>query len=163
MSFQSYLHVYAQSDQSSRIPDDATIVNRLLRDFPSTRAIYLFGSAVSRATTELTLQANAQHPEIGDLDIAIDRGTAIDGVARFETQLQLSVEWDIDVDLIDFASASTRGTLRHQILQHGRRLYAANPAVQDGYEVALISEHIDFMERRSAMDVEIFKRGRVYG
>jgi uncharacterized protein len=132
------------------LPGYDEIVRRLSQLLPTLRAAYLFGSA-----------ADSRAELINDLDIAVHLLGALTSKARWDIQQTLSVEWNIDVDLIDFANAS--GTLRQQVLTHGIRLYAADVAWQDGYEAALINEHLDFLDRRLEQDRYIVARGRVYG
>jgi predicted nucleotidyltransferase len=143
-------HTDLSANASTQIPSVDELLRRLLQSFPAALAIYLFGSAQDRDTTA-----------VHDLDIAVHLGVAMNAQRRWDVQQALSIEWNIDVDLIDFVTAS--GTLKQQILQRGKRLYAIDAAWQDAYEAALINEHLDFLDRRRQQDRDIIARGRVYG
>jgi uncharacterized protein len=116
---------------------------------PTLNAAYLFGSA-----------AGGQMQPHSDIDVAVDIGQTITPLARWQAAQALSVAMDRDVDLVDFRVASD--VLRHQILTHGQRIFAKNPAAQSSYEAAVLSIYMDFIMQRAPLMADIAKRGAVY-
>jgi uncharacterized protein len=67
---------------------------------------------------------------------------------------------DCPVDLLDFRAAST--VMQHQILSHGQRLWAVEPAA-GLFECFVMSEKMALDTARAGLLADIAERGSIYG
>jgi uncharacterized protein len=129
--------------------DLAPALEILRREMPELAAIYLFGSVASGAdTTE------------SDVDLAIYAEQQLDGSRVLELQEALAKALSREVDLVDLARAST--ILQMQVVGEGRLLHAADPNAAAHFELRVMREYQELKARRSEIEADIVRRGRVY-
>ena len=122
----------------------------ILERLPDVRAIYLFGSF-----------GTDYERKDSDIDIAVLARKPFDAMTRWNVGQDIAVAVNQDVDLIDFLSIVT--DFQYEIIMSGRRIYCKDEFDVDLYENFIMSEHIQFMERRQSIVDDIVKRGRVRG
>jgi len=137
-----------QTDWHTVLAPEGAVVSALRAAFPGTMAIYAFGSRISGGAT----------PD-SDLDLAILVPGYAPPLALWDTASQLADLVGCEVDLLDFRAAST--VMQHQILTHGRRLWA-EPLAAGLYECFVVSEKFKLDERRAPLLADIAREGRVY-
>jgi predicted nucleotidyltransferase len=115
----------------------SNIINVCKQYIPDIKLLYLFGSHASN-------QANTH----SDIDLAVLLPTKISTVSRWELQQKLSLEFNVDVDLIDLLSAST--VMQNQIVNSGVCLYDASNH-KGAFEVQVMSMYQHLNEERSSV------------
>lgn len=125
------------------------IISTIHTAFPSTLAIYLFGS-----------RANDTANSDSDLDLAILVAGYAEPLQLWNVSNDLAEIAGCDVDLLDMRAAST--VMQYQILQMGRRLWA-NGLEADLFECFVLNEKLHFDQSRAGLLADIQKRGTVYG
>jgi uncharacterized protein len=137
----------ALSTQTSA--QNTEIIQVLKAAFPNLLAIYVFGSRIQG-----TAQADS------DLDLAVLIPGYASPLVLWELANQLANIADCPVDLLDFRAAST--VMQHQILSHGQRLWALEPAA-GVFECFVMSEKVALDEARAGLLTDIAERGSIYG
>jgi uncharacterized protein len=141
--------IKAQStDWHAVLAPEGVVVGQLRSSFPGTLAVYAFGSRINGGATADS-----------DLDLAILVPGYADPLKLWDTSSQLANLLGCEVDLLDFRAAST--VMQHQILTHGRRLWA-EPLAAGLYECFVVSEKFKLDERRAPLLADIAREGRVY-
>jgi len=131
-------------------PAEAAIIAAVRAAVPTARALWLFGS---RATGHARAES--------DLDLAVLLPGRADPVTLWLAAQDVAIALKLDVDLIDLIAANT--VLQHQIITHGRRLFADHPGEADAYELFILSEKLDLDRMRAPLVAEILREGRVFG
>lgn len=125
------------------------IVAMIRVEFPSTLAIYAFGSRIDGT-------ANVD----SDLDLAVLVAGYADPIKLWDLSGQLADIVACPVDLLDLRAAST--VMQYQILQTGRRLWGQEPQV-GLFECFVLSEKTALDSARAPLLNDIQTRGSVYG
>ena len=115
--------------------DDEKIITNLKSYLPQVKLIYLFGS-----------YANGTQTKQSDLDIAVLLDAKLDNVTRWNIAQSLASAWNIDVDLIDLANAST--VLCQQVVTQGRLIWGSVDE-DDLFAVKTISMYQHLQEERA--------------
>jgi len=125
------------------------IISTIRTAFPSTLAIYLFGS-----------RANGTANSESDLDLAILVAGYAEPLQLWNVSNDLAEIAGCDVDLLDMRAAST--VMQYQILQTGRRLWA-NGLEADLFDCFVLNEKLYFDQARAGLLADIEKRGTIHG
>jgi uncharacterized protein len=130
------------------------IVKTVLRFYPETEAVYLFGSHVT----------GNQGPE-SDVDAAL---LFPPSVAKIRTNLSMSecsrTLEDIlnkSVDLINLREVNM--VFQHEIIQKGRIIYKRGDYAVDEYEMLVMSLYQKLNDERADILQDIFRTGRIVG
>lgn len=115
----------------------AHLINVCKQYIPDIKLLYLFGSHACNQ-----VGANS------DIDLAVLLTKKMSTVTRWELQQKLSLEFNVDVDLIDLLSAST--VMQNQIVISGVCLYDANNH-KGAFEVQVMSMYQHLNEERSSV------------
>lgn len=122
--------------------------------FPTTQAIYLFGS-----------YSNGGVNEQSDLDLALllpsQLAFTIDPAHWWQLQDELMSLFNCSVDLINLRQAST--VFQVEILRTGQRIYCADPHLCNEYEGLVLSLYQKLNEERAAILSSIHETGIIYG
>ena len=110
------------------------LVNSIVRLMPTTKLIYLFGS-----------QADGSATSHSDIDVAVLLPNKLDPIQRFESQQQLSIIFNLDVDLVDLLAAST--VLQNQIVMTGQCIFGDENA-KCAFEMQVLSMYQRLNEER---------------
>ncbi len=129
---------------------EKNIVDTIIRTFPDTKIIYLFGSA---AAGELTIHS--------DIDLAVLADRCLDKIKLNQLENELATLLQRDVDLIDLFDASV--VFRFQIVCTGKKIFSINENTSNFFEDLVHAMYFRLNEERTAMLSEIKKRGHVYG
>jgi predicted nucleotidyltransferase len=113
------------------------IINVCKQFIPDIKLLYLFGSHASN-------QANTD----SDIDLAVLLPSKISPVARWELQHRLSLEFNVDVDLVDLLSAST--VMQNQIINSGVCLFDESN-YQPAFEMQVMSMYQHLNEERASV------------
>jgi predicted nucleotidyltransferase len=125
------------------------LITAIRSEFPTTLAIYAFGSRI-------TGQANAE----SDLDLAILVPGYAEPLQLWELAGKLADIATCPVDLLDMRAAST--VMQYQILHTGQRLWAQE--LEAGlFQCFILSEKLALDNARAGLLDDIQKTGRVYG
>jgi predicted nucleotidyltransferase len=116
---------------------------------PDLVAVYLIGSAASAA-----LRADS------DIDLAVYATTPINRMLLLDIQEALAKALRQDVDLVDLAAAST--IVQVQAISEGRLVDAPHPAAAAFFEVRVMRDYQDLKARRTDLEVDVVRRGRVH-
>ena len=130
------------------------IVDAILRQYPQTQAIYLFG----------TYGTNDQRPS-SDLDVAVLLPAELSAQVDFRMWVDLSNELaDITgvakVDLINLRKVST--VFQKEIIMAERRVYCNDEYHADEFEMLTLSFYQKLNEERKDVLEEFFKSKRAY-
>ena len=129
---------------------EQTIIEILKSHFPTLKGIYLFGSQVNPKEV---------HSE-SDYDIAfLLEKTINDNWERFLISQELARALKAEVDLVDLQSANT--VLRFQVVNYGKRIYAADEYYCDYFDMIAISMYQDFLFQRRDLFETIKRRGQI--
>jgi predicted nucleotidyltransferase len=113
------------------------IINICKQFIPDIKLLYLFGSHASN-------QANTD----SDIDLAVLLPSKISPVARWELQQRLSLEFNVDVDLVDLLSAST--VMQNQIINSGVCLFDVGN-YKPTFEMQIMSMYQHLNEERASV------------
>lgn len=125
------------------------VVAALLATFPGALALYAFGSRI-QGTASVS----------SDLDLAVLTAGYADPLRLWDIASDLAGEVGCAVDLLDLRAAST--VMQHQVLLHGRSLWAVQPAA-GLFECFVLSEKIALNTARAGLMGDIAKQGKIYG
>jgi predicted nucleotidyltransferase len=113
------------------------IINICKQFIPDIKLLYLFGSHASN-------QANTD----SDIDLAVLLPSKISPVLRWELQQRLSLEFNVDVDLVDLLSAST--VMQNQIINSGVCLFDVGN-YKPTFEMQIMSMYQHLNEERASV------------
>ncbi|HVY83629.1 MAG TPA: nucleotidyltransferase domain-containing protein [Caulobacterales bacterium] len=122
----------------------------LKREIPGLAGVYLFGSFAS----------GAARPD-SDVDLAFYAGRPASRALVLDVMTKVAAALSRDVDLVDLASAST--ILQMQVLRDGRLVAAPDPRAIGFFELRVLRDYQDLKRRRSDIEADIVRRGRVHG
>ncbi|MDD3293557.1 MAG: nucleotidyltransferase domain-containing protein [Geobacteraceae bacterium] len=134
-----------------RVHDD--IIETVLQHYPSTQAIYLFGS----------YGTEYERPE-SDADIALllppdlSPKTGYFAMSRLSSDLESLLKRD--VDLINLRQAST--VLRKEVVAADRRIYTGDGYAADEFEMLTLSLYQKLNEERAGIVKDAMAGGRLY-
>lgn len=131
----------------------SVIVNTILRYYPASQGVYLFGS----------FQTENEWPD-SDVDIAI---LLPHEIAKREASLALSDcryaledQLQKEVDLVNLRLAST--VFQFQVVTTGRVIYRDGSSAVDEFEIYTLSFYQKLNEERAEILKEFYKTGRAY-
>jgi len=131
----------------------AKITQTVLAHFPSTQAIYLFGS----------YDTENEWPN-SDVDIAVllppETAKQTDYMALGDLQLALEHLLGKEVDLINLRQVST--VFRKEIIMAERRIFTADRYAADEFEMLALSYYQKLNEERADILAEGLRSGRFY-
>ena len=129
-----------------------SIVNIVLRFYPDTEAIYLFG-------TYLTPE---QHQD-SDADIAVllpyEKAKLVKNIAMSDCRDELETILKTTVDLINLRMVNT--VFQNEIIQHDRIIYRKNERVVDEFEMQILSSYQKLNDERAGIIADILETGRI--
>lgn len=126
-----------------------TCMRTIKQEFPSVVGIWLFGSiAAENSTSE------------SDIDLAILLPEKADAVKLWQCAQNIASTVNQDTDLVDLLEAST--VFRAQVVQNGKRIYAADKFKCDMFETQALSSYLRFNEERKELLDDIKSRGKVF-
>ncbi len=117
---------------------------------PDVEAIYRdgsFGSADQRPDSDLDLAVLGQHK--------------LDAATRLQLSNLLAAQVGCVIDLNDMRTLPV--TLRVPIVTQGHRLFAADSALAEAYDLRVLSEYVELNEFRRPIPDDIRARGSIYG
>jgi len=120
----------------------------ILKTFPDTRVIYLFGSTGTQFESKKS-----------DLDLAILAKHKINHVELWNLAQAIASELKRDVDLIDLFTAST--VFRYQIITTGTRIYTREKVFCDHFDNMVIGRYFRFNDLRRGIMKDIEARGKI--
>jgi len=126
------------------------IVEAIQARFSDLEGLYLFGSVGSG-------QDNAK----SDLDLAALFPRPVDPVALWECSGELGNLVNRHVDLVDLQSAST--VMRMQVIQTGQRVFTADEAACQSFEMIALSMYVRFNEERQGIIEAVQQDKQVFG
>lgn len=127
---------------------DGPVVQAVVRRFPGTLAIYVFGSQVQ----------GTAGPD-SDLDLAVLVAGYADQIQLWELAGSLADVAGCPVDLLDLRATST--VMQYQVVMTGQRLWAKTLEA-DLFECFVLSEKTALDEARSGLLLGIQKTGRIH-
>jgi len=132
--------------------DTSSITPIILRFYPDTEAIYLFGS-----------YGTEYEQEDSDVDIAVLlpplQFKTIGNLIISDCRYALEDELGKKVDLINLRSANT--VFQHEIIGGGRLIYSKDEYTTDTFEMMATSLYQKLNEERAGIIEDIIKSGRV--
>ena len=147
----SAAHLSGNADQriENALAPNGSVVTTLRTAFPHALAIYAFGSRVQG-----TARADS------DLDLAVLVAGYAEPLLLWLQANALAEALGCAVALLDLRAAST--VMQHQILTHGRRLWACE--LEAGlFESYVLSEKLALDSARAGLLADIVQEGAVYG
>jgi predicted nucleotidyltransferase len=111
------------------------IIDTLQQSIDQVKAIYLFGSTVTKETHQAS-----------DIDIALVAGKKLDPVKLWYLAQEMAYKMGTDVDLVDLNSAST--VFRFQVINTGKRIFCSDSKTIDRLENTWDSMYLRFNEER---------------
>ncbi len=148
-TFAANLSGNADQRIENALAPDGMVVTMLCTVFPHALAIYVFGSrAQGTARTD------------SDLDLAVLVAGYADPLQLWAQANDLAGALGCAVDLLDLRAAST--VMQHQVLTHGRRLWACEPEA-GLFESYVLSEKLALDAARAGLLADIVQGGAVYG
>lgn len=130
--------------------DLGRVIDFLRGRIPTLRAVYLFGS-----------QSRAEAGPESDVDLAFLADKPPDMAERHRLASELAELLHREVDLVDFAAAST--VLRAQVIGRGRRIAGGPDVALEEFESRVLSDYARLNEERAAILNDIEQRGSVHG
>ncbi len=134
-----------------KVHDD--IIKKVLRHYPETQAIYLFGS----------YGTEYERPE-SDADIAlllppdVSKKTGSLAMSRLSSELQSLLKRD--VDLINLRQAPT--VLRKEVVADDRRIHTGDERAAEEFEMLTLSLYQKLNEERAGIVKDAMAGGRFY-
>jgi len=129
------------------------LTSTVLRHYPATQAVYLFGSYGTQQ----------QWPD-SDADIALllppDEARRVGSLSMTELQASLERLLDKEVDLINLRQVST--VFQKEIILAERRIFCANRYAADEFEMLVLSLYQKLNEERAELMAEGLRSGRFY-
>ncbi len=138
-----------QQHIENALSPQGVVVAALLVAFPGALALYAFGSRI-QGTASVS----------SDLDLAVLTAGYADPLRLWDVASELADEVGCAVDLLDLRAAST--VMQHQVLLHGRSLWAVQPAA-GLFECFVLSEKMALNAAREGLIGDIAKQGKIYG
>ena len=129
--------------------DKQKIIDTLKNELPKLQAIYIFGSQIDGTATQKS-----------DVDIAYLSKKPLTNLERWSVTQKLALLLNIDVDLIELASANT--IFRYQIISTAERIYGEGYEVEN-FETLVYSFYLRFKEERQSIVDEIYKNKSIFG
>ncbi|MFM2308057.1 MAG: hypothetical protein RLY87_177 [Chloroflexota bacterium] len=131
---------------------EQTIITHILQTFPTTQAIYLFGS----------FGTSDERPD-SDIDIAVvlpfDMAkTASAGM--HELSIDLMIQTGRAIDLVNLRAVDT--ILQFEVISTGRRIAAPQRTERDLFEVVIIKSYQHFNRERAAIVAHGLQTGMFY-
>jgi predicted nucleotidyltransferase len=121
------------------------IITVLRCEVPSLELAYLFGSQQAGTANEAS-----------DVDIAIKAGAKLSFDERVRIAGALVDAIGREVDLVDLADADD--TLKMQVLEKGRLLFATSPLTAGEFEMYTLSDYVRLNELRRGILEDFYKR-----
>lgn len=141
---------------SNRRTDDRAMdrfVQTILRHYPETQAVYLFGS----------YGREHEWPE-GDVDIAVllppEKAKNAGSLSISDLQFELETLLKKEVDLINLRLVST--VFQKEIIVANRRIFCADNKAAGMFEMLVISDYQKLNEERAGIIEDALKTGRFY-
>ena len=129
------------------------LANTVLRHYPATQAVYLFGSYGTQQ----------QWPD-SDADIALllppDEARRVGSLSMTELQASLERLIDKEVDLVNLRQVST--VFQKEIILAERRVFCADQYAADEFEMLVLSLYQKLNEERAEVMAEGLSSGRFY-
>lgn len=129
------------------------LVEIILKDFPATQAIYLFGS-----------YARGEQRADSDVDMAVllpmDIALAARDLRLSDTALRLSKQLRVDVDLVNLRLVST--VFQNQIIHSGKLLFSGDERARQEFEMLSLSFYIKLNEERAGILRQFRETKRAY-
>lgn len=129
------------------------IAGAVLRHYPATQAVYLFGSY---GTEE-------EWPD-SDADVAIllpaEQAKMVGSLIMSELQAELVARLGRDVDLINLRQMPT--VFQKEVIMAQRRIYCADQASADSFEMLVLSLYQKLNQERASILEEGLRSGRFY-
>lgn len=128
------------------------IIQCVLRFYPDTQALYLFGS----------YGTEDERPE-SDVDLALllprETAKAAKGLVLGDCWRALIRDMERSLDLINLRRVDT--VFQHEIVQTGRVLYCASEYEKDVFEMEVMGRYQKLNEERTEIVADILRTGRV--
>lgn len=128
------------------------IIKTILRFYPHTEAIYLFGSSV---TNNLRPESDVDIGVLFSPDLAKQIKTRDLGECREDLERALQRT----VDLINVRTANT--VFQNEIIEEGEVIYKQSEFAVDQFEMQVLSSYQKLNEERSGILEEILASGRI--
>ena len=131
---------------------EQTLVTHILQAFPSTQAIYLFGSF-----------GTADERPASDIDIAVVLPFDIAKTATaalHELTIDLMLKTGRSIDLVNLRQVDT--ILQFEVISTGRRIAAPQRTESDLYELVIIKTYQYFNRERADIVAHGLQTGRYY-
>ncbi len=129
-----------------------TIIKTVLRFYPETEAIYLFGSYLTPDETRES-----------DVDIAVllppPAAKNSGNLAMSECRDALEDELKRDVDLVNVRMVNT--VFQNEIIEQGRLIYSRDEYAVDVFEMQVLSGYQKLYEERAGILEDIFASGSI--
>lgn len=128
------------------------IISAVLKHFPESQAIYLFGSFAS-------------NEQVGDsdLDLAVllghDKAKAVGSLSMSDLRFELESLLNRDVDLINLRQVST--VFQNEVIMADCRIFESDEYSVDLFEMLSLSYYQKLNEERKALLLEIEQNGRI--
>lgn len=129
------------------------IIQTVLKHYPDTQAIYLFGSY---GTGDEWTDSDMDIALLLECKMAKKTGSLLMSDLRFELEALLEKE----VDLINLRQVPT--VLQKEVIAADRRIYQADKYAADEFDMLTISYYQKLNEERAEILEEILESGRIY-
>ena len=129
------------------------IIQTVLKHYPDTQAIYLFGSY---GTGDEWTDSDMDIALLLECKMAKKTGSLLMSDLRFELEALLEKE----VDLINLRQVPT--VLQKEVIAADRRIYQADEYAADEFDMLTISYYQKLNEERAGILEEILESGRIY-
>jgi predicted nucleotidyltransferase len=129
------------------------VIDTILRDFPDTEAVYLFGSTVDSSLHDAS-----------DIDIAVllppQTAAAAGNLSFTDLRVGLEDHYHRDLDLINIREVSA--VFRMEIIMKGERIFTVNRVEAEIFEMLSLSFYQKLNEERKELIEELYRTGRAY-
>ena len=133
--------------------ENEKIIQTVLKHYPDTQAIYLFGS---HGTGDEWTDSDADIALLLGYEKAKEAGSLLMSDLRFELEALLK----IDVDLINLRQVPT--VLQKEVIAADRLIYKADEYAVDEFEMLTISYYQKLNEERAEILEEVLASGRIH-
>lgn len=138
---------------NDRITMCETLIQLILKAYPDTQAIYLFGS----------WGTEYERPE-SDVDIAVllpaPQAKKASSLVLSDLHLALQAALEREVDLINLRQVST--VLQKEVVMAGRRIFCVPGTTVDEFELLVLALYQKLNEERAEILAEGLRSGRFY-